>query len=113
MWESPLKSDMLGAELAFDGFGERDEGFVGAEAGDVEEVEAGVAEELADLVDEAAALRAGERRRRAGMVKPRTGSVGSILSVSRSSGVSSAERSTMAGRRMSGLSMPYFAMAWS
>ncbi len=48
-----------------------------------------------------------------GMVKPRTGRVGSILSDSRSSVVSVVERSTMAGRRMSGLSMPYFWMAWS
>ena len=107
-----MKTISSAVSLAFDGFGERHEGLVGAEAGYVEEVEAGVAEGLADLVDERALLRAGERAD-AGMVKPRMGSVGSILRVSRSSGVTVSVRSTMAGRRMSGLSMPYLRMASS
>jgi hypothetical protein len=41
-----------------------------------------------------------------GITKPSTGSDCSIFSVSRSSGVSSSVSDTIAGSRMSGLSMP-------
>ena len=50
----------LGGELGLDGFGKRGEGGVGLEAGDVEGVEATVAEAGADLFGEGAALRAAE-----------------------------------------------------
>ena len=84
------------------------------QAGDVEEVEAGVAEGLADLVDEAALLRAAEARRRFGddeaEDRERLLDLEGLAQLGRDS---SSVRSTIAGRRMSGLSMPYLRMASS